>query len=298
MSQYFLGIDAGSSSTKWALVDESGTQVQRGRGVPVDGHLYREESRDNWISFLTDLDTQIPQTITAIYAGVTGASDFPEENQAIADIISSFFPESTIKVVMDVSLGYRANVHDPNGVYVYAGTGSISVYQDEQKRHRTVGGWGYLLGDEGAGYWIAISALREILFELELGVHDSRLGEIVVARDEAPTYNQIKEIVYARHRSHIASLAKSVIELAESGDKKAIAIILSAAQHLATLVTRTRSILRSDTGPVVFGGGIARSSRKLVDEMERILSTTIEISSEDLSLEAARFAVEDLRTTN
>ncbi|MBU6353294.1 MAG: hypothetical protein KJS67_04555, partial [Actinomycetales bacterium] len=83
MSQYFLGIDAGSSSTKWALVDESGTQVQRGRGVPVDGHLYREESRDNWISFLTDLDTQIPQTITAIYAGVTGASDFPEENQAI-----------------------------------------------------------------------------------------------------------------------------------------------------------------------------------------------------------------------
>jgi N-acetylglucosamine kinase-like BadF-type ATPase len=282
MSQYFLGIDAGSSSTKWALVDESGTQVQRGRGVPVDGHLYREESRDNWISFLTDLDTQIPQTITAIYAGVTGASDFPEENQTITDIISSFFPESTIKVVMDVSLGYRANVHDLNGVYVYAGTGSISVYQDEQKRHRTVGGWGYLLGDEGAGYWIAISALREI----------------VVARDEAPTYNQIKEIVYARHRSHIASLAKSVIELAESGDKKAIAIILSAAQHLATLVTRTHSILRSDTGPVVFGGGIARSSRKLVDEMERILSTTIEISSEDLSLEAARFAVEDLRTTN
>jgi hypothetical protein len=48
----------------------------------------------------------------------------------------------------------------------------------------------------------------------------------------------------------------------------------------------------------VFGGGIARSSRKLVDEMERILSTTIEISSEDLSFEAARFAVEDLRTTN
>ena len=37
---------------------------------------------------------------------------------------------------------------------------------------------GYLLDDEGAGYWIAISALREILFELELGVHDSRLGPL------------------------------------------------------------------------------------------------------------------------
>jgi len=48
MSRHFLGIDSGSSATKWALVDESGKEIKRGKSISVDGHLYREESRINW----------------------------------------------------------------------------------------------------------------------------------------------------------------------------------------------------------------------------------------------------------
>jgi N-acetylglucosamine kinase-like BadF-type ATPase len=75
MSRHFLGIDSGSSATKWALVDESGKEIKRGKSISVDGHLYREESRINWAKLLDELLHELPDPIVAIYAGVTGASD-------------------------------------------------------------------------------------------------------------------------------------------------------------------------------------------------------------------------------
>jgi glucosamine kinase len=297
-SKYFLGIDAGSSATKWAVVDEAGNQIVHGKTFSVDGHLYREESRERWATFLKEIQNKVEDTIVAIYAGVTGASDFEEENQELINLISRAFPHSKVSVVMDVALGYRANIRDSRGIYIYAGTGSIAVYQDAIGGHRTVGGWGYLLGDEGAGYWIGISALREILFEIERNNFDSRLKEVMFEKDVTPTFARIKELVYGAPRGEVAALAKLVIELSRAGDQKALAILHAAAQHLTGLVLRTRDLVGSDEGPVVFGGGIARYSDEIVKEMERLLNRPIQVSSDDLSLEAARFAWKDTQTTN
>lgn len=298
MSRYFLGIDAGSSATKWAIVNDDGKEITRGKSIPVDGHIYREESRNQWSEFLSEIHKKIQVPITAIYAGVTGASDFPEENLEIANVIKEQFPTARVDVVIDVALGYRANVRNQRGVYLYAGTGSIAVYKDARGRIRTVGGWGYLLGDEGAGYWIGISALREILAELENGKSESRLSSMITNNGQTPTFNQIKELVYGSPRKNVAALAKEVIDFAKAGDHKSLEIIKSAAQELAILVERTRAVIGDADGPVVFGGGIARASQEIVDEIARILGTTIEVSSEDLSHEAAQFAAQDFGATS
>lgn len=298
MSHYFLGIDAGSSATKWAVVDDGGKEITRGKSIPVDGHIYRDETRKQWNQYLSEIQEKIQVPITAIYAGVTGASDFPEENSEIANLIKEKFPAAHVHVVIDVALGYQANVRNSRGVYLYAGTGSIAVYMDSLGRIRTIGGWGYLLGDEGAGYWIGISALREILADLENGSGDSRLSSIVTTHGQTPTFNLIKELVYGSPRNKVAALAKEVIELAKTGDQKSLEIIKSAAQELATLVQRTRAVIGDADGPVVFGGGIAQASQEIVDETARILGTTIQVSSDDLSLEAAQFAAEDFSATS
>lgn len=298
MSHYFLGIDAGSSATKWAVVDNGGKEITRDKSISVDGHIYRDETRKQWSRLLIEIKEKLQVPITAIYAGVTGASDFPEENLEIANLIKEQFPATRVDVVIDVALGYRANVWNPKGVYLYAGTGSIAVYKDSLGRIRTVGGWGYLLGDEGAGYWIGISALRAILAELENGRNDSRLISMIPNNGPTPTFNQIKELVYGSPRNKVAALAKEVIDLAKAGDQKSLEIIKSAAQELALLVERTRAVIGDADGPVVFGGGIARASQEIVDEIARILGATIEVSNEDLSLEAAQFAAQDFDATS
>ncbi|MFM8405027.1 MAG: N-acetylglucosamine kinase [Actinomycetota bacterium] len=298
MTTYFLGIDAGSSSTKWALIDDQGNQVSRGKSAPVDGHLYREESKVRMNHFLSEIQKELKVSITGIYAGITGASDSSSDNQAIETLFQQHFPQSKVKVVMDVALGYRANVRDDHGVYIYAGTGSIAVYKDRSGAHRTVGGWGYLLGDEGAGYWIGITALRTILFEIEKGSHDSRLSEIFSSEDQPISFMRIKELVYGSPRNEVAALAKGVISLASDSDARALEIVKQAGSELSQLVKRTQALIGSPDGPIIFGGGIARASHELVEEMERILQRKIQVSSDDLSLDAARFALEDLAATN
>ena len=49
--------------------------------------------------------------------------------------------------------------HEP-GVVIIAGTGSIAYGHNGQGQAARAGGWGYVLGDEGSGYWIGRHALR------------------------------------------------------------------------------------------------------------------------------------------
>jgi N-acetylglucosamine kinase-like BadF-type ATPase len=48
-------------------------------------------------------------------------------------------------------------------VAVLAGTGSISLARAADGRAGRAGGWGYLLGDEGGGFWLGREAIAALL---------------------------------------------------------------------------------------------------------------------------------------
>ena len=60
-----------------------------------------------------------------------------------------------------------------SSLVVIAGTGSIAIRYDYNNNDITpirvarAGGWGHLLGDEGAGYAIGRQAIRKALFSLD-----------------------------------------------------------------------------------------------------------------------------------
>ena len=79
----YLGIDAGASSTKWALLDSEGT-VKEGTSLSMDGHINREESKTRMIAVLKEIEAVAhPQKVTAIYAGITGISETVEAQQQL-----------------------------------------------------------------------------------------------------------------------------------------------------------------------------------------------------------------------
>ena len=144
MTKQWIGVDAGASSTKWAIIDESGDLVLEGKSGPVDGHIYKPESASRMESFLHELKGKCSGSVGGIYAGITGASDNQEENQLIKEMIFKYFPNAQISVEIDVALGYRANFNQDRGIYLYAGTGSIAIYVNHDGKLRANGGWGYL----------------------------------------------------------------------------------------------------------------------------------------------------------
>jgi N-acetylglucosamine kinase-like BadF-type ATPase len=282
----FLGIDAGASATKWVLINDSGT-IASGRRDAMDGHIYREASLERMRRVLSEISEEIKDfKVSAVYMGITGVT---QDGSIEREIETSFKCPS--RVVSDIELAYRANFEVGGGILLYAGTGSVAYAIDENSEVHKIGGWGYLLGDEGAGYWIGKEAIRLSLFEIEKKstIKEGSLVDQILKEIQVSDWNGIKTFVYSKDRAEIAALSKIVDRAAEAGDPEAISILKNAASHLGDLVNRTDGVLVRKSLPVKFTGGIS-GSKILYAELEKYLRMRVSISTVDIALRAAELA--------
>jgi N-acetylglucosamine kinase-like BadF-type ATPase len=282
----FLGIDAGASATKWVLINDSGT-VASGRRDAMDGHIYREASLERMRRVLSEISEEIKDSkVSAVYMGITGVTN---DGSIEREIETSFRCPS--RVVSDIELAYRANFEVGEGILLYAGTGSVAYAIDEKSEAHKIGGWGYLLGDEGAGYWIGKEAIRLSLFELEKKgkINEGSLSDQILKEIQASDWDGVKTFVYSKDRAEIAALSKIVDRAAEAGDLEAISILTKAASHLGDLVNRTDGVLVRKSLPVKFTGGIS-GSKILYAELEKYLRMRVSISTIDIAWRAAELA--------
>jgi N-acetylglucosamine kinase-like BadF-type ATPase len=283
---HYLGIDAGATATQWALINENGL-VASGVQEAMDGHLYRQASVDRMKKVLSEIAQEISGIkVSSVYMGITGVMhDGSIENE----IDGVFNCRST--VVSDIELAYRANFSAGEGILLYAGTGSVSYAIDQSGQVHKIGGWGYLLGDEGAGYWIGKEAIRLALFQLESKktILEGSLSHQVLNAMQANDWETVKTFVYAKDRSEIAALSRIVDSAATSGDADAVSILNKAASHLAELVDRIDKNLERKSLPVKFTGGIS-GSKSLYSELEKFLRMRVSISKVDIAFRAAELA--------
>ena len=283
---HYLGIDAGASATQWALIDENGL-VTAGVQEAMDGHLYRQTSLERMKKVLSEIALKVEGLkVSAVYMGITGVV---HDGSIEKEINAIFNCPST--VVSDIELAYRANFLAGEGILLYAGTGSVSYAIDENGATHKIGGWGYLLGDEGAGYWIGKEAIRLALFQLESkkAIPEGSLSLQVLNAMQAHDWETIKAFVYARDRSEIAALSRIVDSAATAGDADALNILSKAAAHLAELVDRIDKNLVRKSLPVKFTGGIS-GSKSLYHELEKFLRMRVSISKVDIAFRAAELA--------
>ena len=289
MSKTFLGVDGGASSGKWCLIDEAGTKLEENVEAPIDGHIYREESRARLTKFLTTVKSSVKTQLSAAHIGLTGAPETLEAQREIRELFSSLFGEIPLAIENDVFLGYRAAFGDEAGIFLYAGTGSIVVYRDASGSLKRVGGWGYLLGDEGGGYWIGREGIRKTLLALE-NREQNELSKVIFEHAGGKDWDSIKRFVYSSSREQIASLALPILALAEAGNKEAGEIANNAGVELAGLVTRSEIIIGGKSSHVIFSGGVANASTLIKKSLEINLGWGIEKFSGDTAYQAALLA--------
>lgn len=291
-----LGIDGGASSAKWVLLDHNDpSKIKRGVSEAIDGHLYRAESYERFKAFLLEIKNSIgSQTVESVTLGITGYGSPETIHKSILEI----FPESNVKSSTDIELAYRGEFEVGKGILLYAGTGSIAIHIDIDQKVFTTGGWGYLLGDEGGGFWIGREALRHLAENSESGRNLDELSQIIARRIGGSTWSHIREFTYSMNRSEIAALSKEVVALADNQEDSAIQIIEQACLALSSLVKRMQHRLGNNSLPVKFGGGISNASPLFQKLIEENIHQKIEISSGDYALTAAQLGIKRLETSS
>ncbi len=272
---HVLGIDAGGTKTVCQLADERGdvlAEARRGGAnlqaigeFEVEKVLYEvmEEA-------IGDLDIRP----SAICLGIAGV-DRPDDARAVRGIMKRIGYKAKLLVVNDALVALEAGAPDQPGVVIIAGTGSIAYGRNDRNQAARAGGWGYMLGDEGSGYWIGRAALRAVLRESDRrGPATLLTGLLLNYYGVARAQDLIHQVYHGTLRpAAIAALAQCVQAAFTDGDPVAIGILRGSADQLESsgLSVAKRLELVGSEFPFVLAGGIFRAVPWLEEELSRRL---------------------------
>jgi N-acetylglucosamine kinase-like BadF-type ATPase len=293
---HVLGIDAGGTKTICLLADERGHVVAEARGgganlqasgeLEVEKVLYR---------VMEDAIGEADIRPAAICLGIAGV-DRPADADAVRGIMRRIGFKTRTLVVNDALIALVAGAGDRPGVVVVAGTGSIAYGRDEGSRAARAGGWGYLLGDEGGGFWIGRLALAAVVRQFDGRGPATTLTGLVLARMQLGSPTDLISAIYhgGLHRYAIASIAPLVQQAADGGDAVAAEILDRAAAELSAAASSVivRLGMRGDSFPTILAGGVFRGLPSLVGRVSaRVAEVAPRSDVSRLEVEPARGAV-------
>ncbi|WP_427017630.1 N-acetylglucosamine kinase [Pseudarthrobacter sp. P1] len=193
-----------------------------------------------------------------------GGIDTPEDAAALAELIGHFLPDARVRVVHDTRL-LLAAARTETGIAVIAGTGSAAWGLDAAGAQSRAGGWGYLLGDEGSGYWFGREAVRHSLRRANRGLAPDVLTRLLLERCGL---REPEELIAHFHagttRQYWAALSPLVFDAADAGHGDSLALVEAAGADLAELAAGCAAPL-GNPGPVVLGGGLGMNQPRLQD---------------------------------
>lgn len=235
---YYLGVDGGGTKTVAILMDESGNTLRRIKEGPGNAAVLDRGTMAQLIRSILDniLGGEGVQKIhwgTFAFAGVGR----PKERRNVDDIIrASGITNYTLTT--DAASQHYAVFGEESGILIASGTGSICLARNHDGEYLQIGGWGYLLGDEGSGFYIGRQAIRFAIQDAEQNNVTSKLTWQLISFYGLKAPEDLISIIYSSKNPHrlIASCAQLVCDCAANGNEAASQIVDNAVSALLKLV--------------------------------------------------------------
>lgn len=264
-----VGVDAGGTSTRAWVVDRDGRVRGSGRagGANPNSHPPASAAKamvDAIHGALSDAD---PAEVRAWVIGMAGRSKLTDP--AVAAVFErawaglGFTGAGGPRLVSDAEAAFVSATSEPDGTVLVAGTGSIAGRVRDRHMVSTAGGYGWLLGDEGSGFWLGRQAVRTALDVLS-GQHppstlaDAVLAEAGIDAAASDAAFQLITTVNAAPPVQLARYAPLVSAAHAAGDPAAFAITDRAAELLITTALSARD--SGERTPVVLVGSVLAES--------------------------------------
>ena len=237
---YLIGIDSGGTQMRGCLLRSDGMLLARHAAPAANYNKLRAEIAPHVVALARLLAEQAqisPAEIALAGFCATGVGR-PADRQLLTAVLQQARVAPRVVVESDALAALTGAFAGEPGIIVSAGTGAIAHARTHEGKIIRVGGWGYLLGDEGSGFYLAKQALNAALkawdgrgeptqlrarFEQHFGVTSIELA-----------LTQIYDPAFDRGR--IAELAPLVFAAADEGDLVAQLLLQQTGNELGRLV--------------------------------------------------------------
>ena len=262
-----LGVDGGQTSTTAVLCDLDGALLGIGRAGPAN-HVWEPGGVSRARRAVTRSVTQalraagLPRhhVAEAAFLGMTGAKADGRTDRAVRPHVSAkicHISNDMVTALSSVTLGKP-------GIVVIAGTGTIAYGENARGQSDRTSGWGYLLGDEGGGFWIARQAIAAACRAFDDRTPPTTLIEALIEAAGVDDLWGLHLLIYSGKmaRSDIAALAAVVPRVASTGDAAARSILREAGRELGLAAGTVARHLRMTRGATMVGmvGGVFHGS--------------------------------------
>lgn len=235
---YYIGVDGGGTKTRIVLLDKD-LKLQAEKEIEASNLVITDSAEIlNKLNKILKgyLDQYNVQGIGLGMAGIDTEQDRIKFEQKMA----TNYPGIKVRVCNDGVASLIGGLNYRSGILINAGTGSIAVGVDRKGNIYRAGGWDYLLGDEGSGYWIGKKLIQAAIDDHDYGYVDTNIIRVVKQFFQITTLKELIDIIYNKNTNKdiIARLAQETTELALNGDIRAKRIYERAGKELAKLVIK------------------------------------------------------------
>ncbi|HOX85443.1 MAG TPA: BadF/BadG/BcrA/BcrD ATPase family protein [bacterium] len=255
MKKFVIGLDGGGTKTKGVLLDSHGALLASAEGessnIQAVGEEQLERVFSGLIHQLKETSGVEPGEIAHFYAGLAGAGR-PADRARISAIVEKLSNVLHYTIDTDAMAALAGAFHGGPGIIIISGTGAICFGKKENGEIVRCGGWGYLLGDEGSGYYLGQQAIIAALKDLDGRGQPTRLRQRIVDFFRLERIELIISPIYSGEidRPTIASLAPIVFAEAESDDQVAQQIVQTAGHELGKIIAATVRAMGKTGQPV------------------------------------------------
>lgn len=284
--RYLVGIDGGATKTKAILANAEGKILGSALKGPAN---YRTQGIDRASHLLRDIIFTVLEEVgltwsdlNVVVAGLAGVHEDFDEKRVKNSLLEVLPDNNNIRIDInnDLYIALVGGIQKEYGIATNAGTGAIAIGINHSGETYISDGWGYLLGDEGSGFWVGLQAIKAALEDIDNRGKPTSLKRTVKSHFNISKTPELLDVVYSREGrpkvGEIAGLAPAVFEEARAGDSLAMKIIKQAGRKLARTTRAVIEKLRmtNEEFPLLLTGGIfhANFREPLINSFEKTLT--------------------------
>jgi N-acetylglucosamine kinase-like BadF-type ATPase len=236
---YFLGFDGGGTNLRGCLLDGTGEVLAVASHPPASFPKLKERIGEPVAALARDLQARAalpaaPATAAALCSTGVGR---PAEREIVQRALHEKNIAETIIAESDFLAAHAGAFGGGPGIIVNAGTGVFGFGRTASGESIRVGGWGYLLGDEGSGFALAQAALIAALKDWDGRGDKTALRQSFERHFNVASIDLVISKIYSSDfdRGKFAELAPLVFEAADQGDAIANEIVRRSGRELGNL---------------------------------------------------------------
>ena len=257
----YIGVDAGGTMTRLLA---RGSNSHSDLHFRAGGANLMRDGEEKVVTCLMGLIDKVSaarpgEEFRGMVAGVAGAGHINSQRtlaEKLREALGDKAPP-VLEIVHDGVIALDTAFPNCSGMLVIAGTGSALISRTKDGQLARVGGWGYLIGDEGSGYTIGKRGLSAVAHALDGGPYTTLVQRLADNHDINGRYELIKSIF--REQWALQAMAPIVLEAATEGDTVAMELLQSEVsllvQQASWLYAQAPNIKRQ----ICLSGGLSRS---------------------------------------